>query len=1150
MKKATKFIIAFLTIIFINQINLAQDTGNRNIGDDDEFTKIIPPSPTAYELGKYGQIPVGYFTGTPNISVPLYTYKAGNLSVPISLSYNSNGIKVDQLSSNVGLGWSLNVGGVITRIVKDEPDEEGYEFYPESQMQDIYGPVAVDYFSMGSEADKDTEADVFMYNFMGHSGKFVYANDKRIVQIPVKDLAIVPTELGYTITTSDGVIYEFTDIEKTNSLSQVISKSNRVGNVPLTTAWYLSKITHPAGDQINFTYDGHTYSYDNSISQSHYRSFSLSGGCSGGPSCIAMNNLVTTKSISAIYGKKISKISSNNDIFGEVDFNYNYNHPDVTGYTLLSDLSVYDSDELLIDKINFNYLSTPKKRVFLTDLTFADPTKKYVFDYIDPESLCERLSYSQDYWGYYNDEPNLYLLPKIDNHLLFNGSLYSGNREPINQFAQKGLLKKITYPTKGYNEFEYEPNTYFGDVIVYPPQDHLSLNVFAPEYGTHTDVGTTSEIQFDHEAMINASVMLIEDDPDCTPTQGDVTASIQVKDLSTNSLIEIYKYDDNLFWHSIGTTATVLEVPPNPYNEFKVYFIEGHTYEITLKVIRPCIDAALTLHYYDEELSYEEQEIETGGSRIKRIIATDDLINNPQITRYYYNEYSKRNESSGEIGAKGYFISQRINRISCYYSGSFYDCEYYILNSNSLIPLINTGNNNIYYKYVTVSFGGDEFENGGETHEFEIHRDEQGYVISGNGFAQSPSSWSNFGWDNGLEKSVRKFKVENGIQKTVSLLTNNYTNDERLSDTVYSYAITKNFEMVTSPLDFTHECTEAETLKYTDVRVCRGTDYDPDHKCIWMIALGVNCIGNGAYNTWERYYHPCFGKTLPYTYIYPNALENLNIIEYMNLSSWNYLSSSTLHEYDSDNSGAITKTTNYYYDNPQHLQISRVSKNESAGTTQSQMYYPQDYTTTLFDELINKNIIVPIDQRVVYEDKLTNGTLIKYNDIGQPIEIHKAEEEKGNELVFDETNPYSYGELKKMLEYNPTDNNLVSYKNVDDVETTILWGYNYSKPIVKIVNASFSQVTAILTGLGESYAGLQLKSSEQLLAFMPTLRQKLLLVNAMATSYTYDPLIGMTSTTDQNGYVTTYHYDQFGRLQSVKDRDGNILKHHNYHYQE
>jgi len=98
---------------------LAQIFCVKSFAQEKDFVpSFIPPSPTAYELGKYGQIPIGLFTGTPNINIPLYEYKTKNLSVPISLSYNSNGIKVDQIESNVGLGWSLNAGGVISRIIR------------------------------------------------------------------------------------------------------------------------------------------------------------------------------------------------------------------------------------------------------------------------------------------------------------------------------------------------------------------------------------------------------------------------------------------------------------------------------------------------------------------------------------------------------------------------------------------------------------------------------------------------------------------------------------------------------------------------------------------------------------------------------------------------------------------------------------------------------------------------------------------------------------------------------------------------------------------------------------------------------------------------------------------------------------------------
>ncbi|OQP46197.1 hypothetical protein A4D02_32090 [Niastella koreensis] len=75
----------------------------------------IPPPPNAASLGTYGQIPVSEYSGVPDIRVPLYTIEADGFKLPITVSYHSGGFKVADEASWVGLGWSLNAGGVITR---------------------------------------------------------------------------------------------------------------------------------------------------------------------------------------------------------------------------------------------------------------------------------------------------------------------------------------------------------------------------------------------------------------------------------------------------------------------------------------------------------------------------------------------------------------------------------------------------------------------------------------------------------------------------------------------------------------------------------------------------------------------------------------------------------------------------------------------------------------------------------------------------------------------------------------------------------------------------------------------------------------------------------------------------------------------------
>lgn len=166
---------------------------------------LNPPtieSPNAASLGSFGEVPVNMFTGTPNISVPLYTLKYGKISVPISLRYNSAAVKPGQQPSWVGSGWDLESIGSITRQARGIIDEEytyldinngvnNLSFYypytgeavssgssyanltnwnnPTQLLNDFITPV-----SGGPLPPADVQADEFSFNVLGHSGKFYY----------------------------------------------------------------------------------------------------------------------------------------------------------------------------------------------------------------------------------------------------------------------------------------------------------------------------------------------------------------------------------------------------------------------------------------------------------------------------------------------------------------------------------------------------------------------------------------------------------------------------------------------------------------------------------------------------------------------------------------------------------------------------------------------------------------------------------------------------------------------------------------------------------------------------------------------------------------------------------------------------------------
>lgn len=63
-----------------------------------------------------------------SLNILLYEIILDDITIPISLSYNSKGIQISELPDVVGLGWKLNDIGKITRKLNHLPDECSYNF--------------------------------------------------------------------------------------------------------------------------------------------------------------------------------------------------------------------------------------------------------------------------------------------------------------------------------------------------------------------------------------------------------------------------------------------------------------------------------------------------------------------------------------------------------------------------------------------------------------------------------------------------------------------------------------------------------------------------------------------------------------------------------------------------------------------------------------------------------------------------------------------------------------------------------------------------------------------------------------------------------------------------------------------------------------
>lgn len=210
--------------------------------------------------------------------------------------------------------------------------------------------------------------------------------------------------------------------------------------------------------------------------------------------------------------------------------------------------------------------------------------------------------------------------------------------------------------------------------------------------------------------------------------------------------------------------------------------------------------------------------------------------------------------------------------------------------------------------------------------------------------------------------------------------------------------------------------------------------------------------------------------------------------------------------------------------------------------------YPNHFTVggSPYDKLFNANMITqPIFIEEKKDGKLTSSIRTKYDNANSL-----------NPTSIIGTNPNDNSE-ETLVTYDSYDSkgNLQQYTtNIDPITgtgnpVTIIWGYNQTLPIAKVEGATLANIGMLANNIvSKSDLDTDASTENTLKSALNNFRTSTSLKNFMITTYTYDPLIGITSVTPPNGVTELYYYDDNNQLIMVKDVNGNIVKENKYHY--
>jgi YD repeat-containing protein len=1151
MKRFFLFFCVAFSVVLI-QAQLPSFEGNKSTSSV-FLQKVIPPSPNAASLGKYGDQQINMFTGTSAVNIPIYEIKTNGYSLPLSLAYSTSGLRVTEAASWVGLGWSLGGTGVITRVVKGAPDgiknPIDVRTYPLPLTYSQVNTTGWNYIhAQMANAGFDQEPDIFIVKAGKLSVKFYYDLNKRIQTIPYNNHVKIkfdgPND-QYVITDEDGSQYFFGGTQ-----SSEITFSSNPSYAAYTSSWFLTKIVSPVGTQILFnSVKGTTFIKQDQYSESEEVKAGGSAGDCATPTPSGRSSQWATQEYLPVFLNSI-----------ETDMEIVYltrsttERADMPGDFALTDIKVYSK---VTGKYEYNYsfnysyfpqvsticwgnTSTPQhthdrtaicKRLRLDafvekgNQTNTTGFKTHQFQY-STKAVPSRCSLDQDFWGYYNGAGNTSLLPTVSDADFQSSSYNAVSRDANHNFSDAGMLQKIIYPTGGESNFVYEPNEI--NTLSYGPTFQTATASLSG-ISTALESSTTFTISSTQPLTINFTLS--------DPNLLDQGLQRKAEIIDANGLVRYTAMNFNSGSNGVFVSSSQINLTGFSAGTYTLKVSRNYSYS-SFPSLTP-LGIAASVKYQPASAPVLVNK-KTGGFRIEKVMDKADATGTDiNIKEFFYENPSFVADIKNDDCVSTYtrWFTKTVNNTT-------YQCFFKSRTTSAVQPIGSIQGSHIAYGKVTRSDASNG-SNGKTEYYYSVDPDQGGYSLSP--YYKPITSYDHrrgnlltqIDYDaTGAIKHIKANTYEYSLKYAGVFYFPFYSRDEPIANIIDVSLLPSKV------ISFSEYAIPSEwvRIKNTSETIYSGTNYATtiseytygnSNYAMPTVTKSINSKGDALYQNSK---YPLDYK--PTTTLSNEELERKFETDYQAL----------FNSFVACNNAAANATslnacyTNYQtaYDNLVNSRIAALNNYQSGFQTLANA--TSDPTLKGTYQLLWKNKLMEANEATITKNTTTelSKTVQYFKDFG------------GNILAEKEDKSYKAAPLQNEINYQNYDSkgNILQFTGRDNVPNSIVWGYKQMYPVAKVVGATYAEILTALTQTDQNLPYLQNLDGAALTTELTKLRNNLKISKPLAQvfTYTYAPLVGTLTETDPNAKSIQYEYDNLNRLKNIKDYQGNIVKNFQYNY--